>query len=321
MEKILFIRSDRFGEFLLSLPAIKFVKDNFPRSKVCLLAQKSNISLIKDVDFIDRFIEYRPGFFQGYAGAFRLAALFRKERADCVVMLNPKKEFHLASFLAGIPLRVGYDRKWGFCLNRKIDDKKFLAEKHEVEYNIDLVSLICGGGKVPAINFPVESRRSLDVLARVIDLDKKYIVVHPFASNPEKKIERDFWGELIERLKLTLKEEIVLIGLAEEREEASLLGDKCPVKNLAGSLSLRNLAALFKHNCLLHVGLDSGPMHLASFLGIPVVGIFKISSFRRWKPLGRDSLTINGRTLADFQSKIEEIIFFAEKYKTRVKGQ
>jgi ADP-heptose:LPS heptosyltransferase len=127
IKNFLFIRSDRLGEFLLSLPAIKLVRINYPQSKIYLLARKENIKLIKDIYFIDYFLEYKEDIFESYKGAFELSnSILKKENIDCVISLNPKKAFHFASFLAKVPLRVGYDRKWGFCLNRKIKDKKYL---------------------------------------------------------------------------------------------------------------------------------------------------------------------------------------------------
>lgn len=197
MKKILFIRSDRFGEFLLSLPAIKLVKINYPQSKVYLLARKDNLKLIEGINFIDCFLEYKKDTFLGYKGAFRLAKILKRERIDCCIILNSKKEFHLASFLGGIPLRVGYDRKWKFCLNKKIKDNKFLADKHEVEYNIDLVSLICKKSFIPDISFPVDERNSIDFLKNNLDLSCKYLVIHPFSSNFFKRIDYEFWSELV----------------------------------------------------------------------------------------------------------------------------
>ena len=138
IERIFIIRSDRFGEFLLNLPAIELIKKNFPKSTTYLLAQKQNVELIKGVDFVDRFIEYKSGYFSGFKGSLRLAAILKKEKIDCFVALNSKKEFHFAAYLAGVPLRIGYARKWGWCLNKKIEDKKHLEDKHEVEYNFSI---------------------------------------------------------------------------------------------------------------------------------------------------------------------------------------
>ncbi|MFA5338010.1 MAG: hypothetical protein WC330_06730, partial [Candidatus Omnitrophota bacterium] len=212
IKKIFFIRSDRLGEFLLSLYAIKLVRLNYPDSKIYLLAKKDNIDLIRGIDFADHFIEYKNDVFEGFAGAFNLSKILRKEKIDCVVSLNPKKEFHLASLLAATPLRLGYNRKWGFCLNRKIEDKKHLAQKHEAEYNFDLVKLICKDISVPSLDLPVDSADALGALSGYLNLSQKYIVIHPFSSNPLKQIEVAYWMNLVSALKEKCAGNIVLIG-------------------------------------------------------------------------------------------------------------
>ncbi len=310
MKKILFIRSDRFGEFLLSLYAVKLTRLNYPNSIIYMLAGKENIELTKDVDFIDYFLEYKEDVFRGYKGSWRLGRLLRKERIDCVVILNPKKEFHLASFLAQVPLRVGYNRKWGFCLNKRIEDAKYLCKKHEAEYNIDLVSLICKDTFVPHLELPVEPLESLGFLGRELSLNDKYIVIHPFSSHSLKEIEREFWQRLIKRIKGKTRLKPVIVGAKDDKEESIEIQKDFDVLNLVGKLTLRNLAAFLSHCCSVFIGLDSGPMHLASMLKKPVVGLFRASNPTRWGPFATRALVLEGKNINDFLSKIDNIVDF-----------
>lgn len=310
-QNIFVIRSDRFGEFLLSLPAIKIIKTNFPSSKIYLLAQPVNTELIRGVDFIDEYLDYDDDFFRGYPGALRLSKIQRAKKIDCLVAMNPKKEFHLASLLALTNMRVGYDRKFGFCLNRKIEDEKYKGAKHEVEYNLDLMRLFCRNVYVPKIDLAIDEKETLSFISGSLDLTKKYTVIHPFSSNPAKKIKEDFWLNLAQRLKLTSANDIVIIGSKEEMGEAEKLSTCLGAKDLTGKLSLRNLASFLKYNCGLFIGLDSGPMHLASMLGLPVVGLFKISDSKRWGPFNTKSLVLENKCEEDLSRGIEDIVKFA----------
>jgi len=313
INKILFIRSDRFGEFLLSLPAIKLAKLNYPQARIYLLAQEENIELVRGIDFIDCFLPYSEARYESYRGAWRLSRLLRKEKIDCVVALHPKKEFHLASYLAGTKLRVGYDRKWGWCLNRKIEDKKYEAQKHEIEYNIDLMSLFCEQNFVPPIEFPTDNSETLASFADIIVPTKKYIVLHPFSSHPAKKVGPEFWLALIGKIKNEFTRDIIVIGAGEDCFEAQQLAQDAGITNLAGKLTLRNLAALLKYHCSFFVGLDSGPMHLASLMRVPVIGLFTISNPKRWGPFCSDSLVIQCGADEWFMEKIDNIISFISK--------
>lgn len=276
------------------------------------MAQKNNLDLIRGIDFVDYFLEFKEEDFRGYAGSFRLARLLKQKEIDCLIALNPKKEFHLASFLAGIPLRVGYDRKWGFCLNRKIRDEKHLAQKHEIEYNIDLVRLICSKVFLPNITLPIGKKEDLGCLDSISDRNQKYIVIHPFTSNPLKSIAFEFWVNLAQRIKERFANELVLIGEETEREQAERLKEILQVKDVVGKLSLPQLATFLKYNCKAFIGLDSGPLHLASLLDIPVVGLFTVSNPARWGAWGKCFLNLQEKTTQGLTSQLQQIISFIE---------
>jgi len=311
IKNIFFIRSDRLGEFLLSLYAVKLVKLNYPDSKIYLLAKKDNIELVRGIDFVDYFFEYEDCAFDGFRGAFNLSSILRKERIDCVISLNPKKEFHLASLFSLAKLRIGYNRKFGFCLNRKIKDEKYKGIKHEVEYSLDLMRLLCKDIYAPKIDLAIDSSDTLRALGSVFDLTRKYVIIHPFTSNPSKKIEDDFWVSLVNRLKDSCAKNIVVIGSKDEMNESAELAEKLKIDNLTGKLSLRNLATFLKYNCSVFVGLDSGPMHLASIIGAPVVGLFKTSNSKRWGPFNTQSLILEDKSEEGLKQRIEDIIKFA----------
>jgi len=312
IKKILLIRTDRFGEFLLSLYAAKLVRENYPKSVIYLMAAKENIELVKGLDYINEFIGWEKNSFSGNSAILRLASFMKKEKIDCVVSLNAKKEIHVASSLAHVAVRVGYDRKWGFCLNRKIEDKKGLEKKHEIEYDIELVNQICKKSFVPNLEFPVDGPECLESLKGSIDLNKKYIVMHPFTSHTPKKIEYEFWKAFTDRVKKDMATELVLVGDRDEREESVELERKLGIHNLTGKLSLREFACFLKHNAAFFIGLDSGPMHLASVLKIPVVGLFRSTNPKRWGPYSNRSIVKKGKTSTDFIRQIDDIVNFAK---------
>jgi len=315
MKKILFLRCDRLGEFLLSLPAIKLVRENYPQAKICLMAAQDNIALAKNVDFIDFFYDYDKCY-RGYRGALKLARFFKKEQFDCVIALHPQKEFHLASFLAGVKVRVGYNRKCGFCLTHTIPDKKDQILKNEVEYNIDLVRLVCSRVFLPKVDLNPDLNDDISFLRDKIDLNKKYIVLHPFTSNPEKLIGDEFWRVFSHAVCAKLGCESVIIGSAAEKKDALRYEGQFKARSLAGQFNLNELAVFLKRNCRLFIGLDSGPMHLATMLDLPVCGLFKVSDPKRWGPLGSRAFVVESKTEGGFIDKIEAIIKFGMLWKS-----
>lgn len=288
LRKILFVRTDRLGEFLLSLPAIALIKQNYPAAQLFVHARPEHIELIQDISFVDGYIPCMPREYRSWRVVMPLVSLLRKQQFDCVVVSNPLKQVHFAAFLAQIPVRVGYRNKWPWCLSRAIENRKLLDEaqnipsRHESEYNIDLAGVICRNVSVPRIELPVDAFDTVPAL-RAIAAGSGYVVVHPFSSNPDKKISHDVWAVLMTALK-KMRLAPVVIGIEHEEGEAAIFARQYGAVNMCGRLRLRELAVLLKHKTTMFIGLDSGPMHMASMLNIPVLAIFCGSNINRWGP-------------------------------------
>lgn len=295
VKKILCIRSDRLGEFLLSLPAIRLLKQNYPQAQLLLACQEQNARLIEGVSFVDRVIPFQSS--ATMKDILTLRRILRRESVDMTVALNPKKEFNIAAFLAGVPIRVGYNRKWGFLLNKKREDDKYLNLSHEIECNAQLVSLVCSSAAVPEIELPWDDTSSLEKLMSKegISARRPIVVVHPFSSDASKELPADFWKELVQKM-VQQNGQVVFIGTKDEfqrSEYQDILGAQCVT--FCGVTTLRQTATLIKHFCSLYVGIDSGPFHMASLAKKNFAVIFrKEETIKRWGPYHSNS-SVPGR--------------------------
>jgi heptosyltransferase-2 len=123
--------------------------------------------------------------------------------------------------------------------------------------------------------------------------------LNPGASCPSKIWPKDRFARLAEELSKNYGCQIVLIGGAGERRIASKVKEHLPtlrIIDLSGKLSLGMLGWLLKEARLL-ISNDSGPVHVASAVGTPVISIFGRNlsglSPRRWGPLGDKSRVIH----------------------------
>ena len=251
--RLLFIRTDRLGETVLNLPAAACLKAALPGASLTLLVQPALHSLMECLPWIDRVLSIQASLeTPWWLRACRLAARLRRERFDLAVVSNPQKELHAAVWLAGIPIRVGYARKWGGLLTHRVLDRKALGERHEVEYNFDLIAALgipCNR-HIPSWSFPPltrEGQRVSQVLGKVgAGADASLIIVHPWTSNPAKQWPLDRFRRLLEDLSRQPALTMVLIGGPEERQDAErLVTPAIPhVVNAAGALTLPEVAAL-----------------------------------------------------------------------------
>lgn len=299
VKKILVIRNDRFGEFLLIIPALRALKESFPQAKITLGVDSSVACLVPGIEYADDMLIWdnkKHSIRESYFFSRRL----RKEGFDISVVFNPAQSSHLACFMAGIPVRVGYDRKAGYLLNKKMKDLKALGLRHEVEYNLDLVRLAGGFTKNRDISLKVEDNTYfLEGLGA-----GRLVAVHPWTSDPVKQWPPEKFKELINRLSGV---GVVLVGGKEELEKNKMFFEGLNERtlNLTGKTSLAELACVLKKADILVSG-DSGPVHLAAAAGTPVVALFRNDlpgkTARRWGPWGNGHTVIERRCLEDISA-------------------
>lgn len=287
IKNILVVRNDRFGEFLLNIPAIRVLKEKYPQAKLSVAVDSTVCELAGRVEGVDQVLIWD-----------NIKTCLKKYKFDLGVVLNPTKEAHRNIFLAGIPLRVGYNRKWGFLLTHKIKDTKHLGNRHEVDCNLELVGLL--GAR--AVDKELKIRVNDDLYKNF--LGQKIVAVHPFTSDPVKQWPVERFIELAQRINFELGAKVVMVGLSQ-----NILDFGESIDNLINKTSLVELASLLKR-CSLLVSCDSGPMHLAAAVGTPVIALFRNDlpgkTARRWGPWGKGHSVIEKNNLNDIS--VDEVL-------------
>lgn len=304
IKNILVVRNDRFGEFLLIMPALRALKETFTNARLIAVVKPFVKELAENIPFIDEVIEWDQ-VRHSLLDKLRFIKLLKEKKIDIAIMLNPSKGFNIFSYLSGIPVRVGYDRKWGFLLTHKMNDRKHLGERHEVEYNLELVSLIGARTQDKSLIFPIDDRRTND-LCRDFNITgyDNLIALHPWTSDPVKQWPLDNFRNLAERLIKELDLTVLIIGGKEEviKSKELFKGIDASLINLTGQTTLIQLGALLK-KCKLIISGDSGPVHLASTVGTKALAIFRSDipgkCARRWGPWGSGHVVIEKNKLCD----------------------
>jgi len=320
IKKILVFRNDRFGEFLLNIPSLRALKETFTNARLTIIVNPYVKELAESIPFIDEIIAWGNER-HSLSEKLRLMRLLRQKNIDMAIMLNPSKEFNILTYLAGIPVRVGYDRKWGFLLTHKIKDKKYLGEKHEIEYNLELVGIVGAKTEDKAMSLKIEEG-AIKNLAEYFQLENSdnLVALNPWTSGPIKQWPKAHFSNLAKRLSEELKLKVVIIGGKEElyREGEFFNNLGSGIINMAGRTTLKELAALLK-KCRLLVSGDSGPVHLACAVGTPAIAIFRSDipgkCARRWGPSQKESIVIEKDNLSDIT--VDEVF---QKIKERLVG-
>lgn len=302
-KKILIIRTDRIGDVLLSTPAIKALRRKFPQSYIAMMVRPYARDIVLGNPYLDEVIIYDKYAAQRkFWKSIRFAWSLREKKFDLALILHPTNRVHMAAFLAGIKKRVGFNRNLSFLLTDKIGHRKQEGQKHELEYTLDVIRSLGIEVEDKALFMPVrkDSEMHIDefLAAQGIERGEKLIALHPGASCPSKIWPKERFAQVADRLSEQFKVKIAVVAGPDDVDTGKgvigLMHSACI--DATGKTTVSQLASLLRR-CCLFVSNDSGPVHIASAVGVPVVAIFGRSqpglSPLRWGPTGRHDIVLH----------------------------
>lgn len=301
--RILLTRTDRIGDLVLSTPVFSSLREKFPQSWIACLTFCENRDLIEGNPYLDEILLYdKKGSEKGLFGNLKFAATLAAKKFDLVIHLHATNRMHWVTWLARIPLRIGYGRKCAWALTRAYPDLKKEGKKHEADYNFDLLEGL-GVSRPSELKtyFPIKEKalRSLSELLRRqrIPEDLPWVVFNPSASCPSKIWPAERFGYLANAMAKNYPAVFLAIGARKDRPLVDKVksASAVPIYDLSGRLSLAMLGALLKRSALL-ISNDSGPVHIANAVGTPAISIFGRKqaglSPARWGPLDKNSRVV-----------------------------
>ena len=281
----------------MSLPAIASVRLTFPRAEISVLAKPWVADLFRDCPEVHRVILYQsPGVHEGFQGKWKLARELKPERFDLALLLPNSFESALLSFLAGIPRRVGYNTDGrGVLLTHSVPVNGKIKKGHQVGYYLHLLQVL--GFQltegIPSLKVGSKRLEEAEGLLKLLGGRKSdpLVGISPgakFGSAKEWFAER--YGEIAERVSREMGARVIILGSLGDRGIASRICQTAgsAAFDLTGRTSLAEAIALIDR-CRLFITNDSGLMHIASALGVPLVAIFGSTDPQRTGPLSPQS--------------------------------
>ncbi len=303
IRKILIVKLDHIGDCVTALPAVRRLKRHFPDASLHVLTGRASRSIWTMEPAIDEIIEF--DFFHAKSS---LGAVERTEedwRAlsdrlipygfDLAVDLRKHLETRPVLLHTGARTLAGYDHK-GRCpwldvaLEWSEDQASFHKRQHAADDLTNLIDAIAAAGESDR-SVIVGQQAALPKAPWVRKLFKKPVVcIHPAAGNEMKQWPPDYFALLINQLIALEDVHVAVVGGPDDEPIASaiLANVTHPEKvwSMVGKLKLAELPG-FIAACVLFVGNDSGPKHIAAGLGVPTVGIHSgMVDSREWGPVG-----------------------------------
>ena len=266
------------GDAVMSLPALRAIRERFSTARISVLAKPWVADLYGREPFIDEIILYSG------QSPWSTGHELRSRRFDCAILLQNAFEAAWIAWLAKIPTRIGYKRDGRqLLLTRAVDvPKSGEIPRHERFYYLELLR------RAGVIDVMPECE-AIRLNPGASPNGKRVIGVSPGAAyGTAKRWLPERFAAAAGELAAKRGASIALFGSKTERalcEEVAQLLNGHQVVNYAGQTTLTQFIDLAAC-CELFLTNDSGAMHIASALGVPTVAIFGATDDTTTGPTG-----------------------------------
>ncbi len=305
MEKLLVVRNDKLGDFVLAWPAFALLKASMPKTRLIALVPSYTAPLAHICPYLDGVI----------VDAGRNAS--KKAKRETLEQIKAQKFRAVISFFstsynafllykAHIPFRLAPATKLiQFLYNHRLRQRRSLSIKPEFEYNLDLARYFLNLQNLevvepkgpPYLCFEqTEILTQADMLKRRWGLDntKPWIVVHSGTGGSSPNLSFQQWTELIKGLLDRLDVQIILSAGPDESQNAHALADSIGHPHIVVYDKNEGMVDFARSLACAHffISAATGPLHLASALNVPTCAFYPARASAaplRWQPINDPS--------------------------------
>jgi heptosyltransferase-2 len=295
-ERVLVKEVNWLGDVVMSLPALRAVRQAFPKARLSVLIKKELASFFEGAAWVDEIIPYglRKGVFKGLSDRRRIVGELKRRRFDLAVLLPNSFDSAVWPMLAGIPHRAGFARDArGLLLNHKTRPTPEILEVHQVHYYLHMLKETLGISGSPDAHTPDVGQAARDKMSAFLAARRRrakgplIALAVAAAYGPAKEWPPENYAALIDLLAEKHGAECVLVGAPNERRKS----DEVAARSKNGAIVAAGETSVGEALALLALsdgfaGNDSGSMHVSGALAKPTVGIFGSTRADRTGPLG-----------------------------------
>lgn len=294
------------GNLILRIPLFRKIKELYPEARIDIITGDDlmgNVSFIAELlDVIDNVHQLSQN--ASWIEKCRFFFRMRKRRYSVIFLpFDSRPHFLLlGSYLACIPSRVMHElfllkvrQIFKFLLfNHTVRFVPILQGRHEIDLNLDLLEAYLDRPIIREYSTPLGIEVKSEHLKRFEMVPKKYIVLQlgaRYGYATPKTWDPENFRILIKQLQERYAEfSIVTVGSKEEYQTLikQFIEEFPFLINTAGQTSIEEIISILGHAKLI-IAHDSGIMHLANALNMPLIALFGPTDYMRTRPLGFNS--------------------------------
>lgn len=291
------LRLSAIGDTCHALAVVRNIQDNWPSANITWIIGKTEASLLADIENVE-FIVFDKG--GGKAARKELSAKLKRRQFDIALCMHASMRANLICRNIRSHVKIGFDFQrardfqWLFT-NQRIEGQD---SQHVLDGMMAFARHIGAGETDLRWDIPL-SRQDRELVAATIEQHEPVLLVSPCSSQRARNFRNwsaENYAEVVRYVQDTYGCKVILTGGNSDLERdygqriTDLAGPK--IVDLIGRTNLKELLALIEAS---HAVLcpDSGPAHMATTVGTPVVGLYATSNPARSGPYFNRDLTVD----------------------------
>ena len=293
-ENLCILRLSALGDATHVVPVVRSIQDHWPETRITWVIGKLEHRLLSGLNNVE-FIEFDKK--AGWSAISSLRKQMRDRRFDVLLHMQVAARANLLSKFIRAPVRLGWDNQRSRDLHRHFvrEQVRAVPFQHQVEGFLEFPRALCIRVYDPKWNLPI-SKEADQWAGTQLGIRTRTLMISPCSSHAARNWSAESYAIVADYAQSQLDLQVVLTGgpSALERNTAehieAAMSGTC--LNLVGKDTLEQSKALLNQAAVVLTP-DSGPAHIASALGTPVIGLYAATWSKRSGPYNSLDLCVD----------------------------
>ena len=291
---ICILRLSAIGDVTHVVPVVHAIRRHLPRAEITWIIGKLEARLLHGLPGVEFIVFDKKG---GFDAIRQLRQTLKGRKFDALLHMQVAARANLLSKLVKSPVRIGWDKpRWRdrhqWFINQSVDS---VPEQHQVDAFLEFARVLEIPDGSPEWNIPV-SVEDTSWAEQILGTGPPILMISPCSSHVLRNWQAVRYATVADYAIAELNMRVVLTGGPSKLElqtgqdiESTMTHS---VQNLIGKDTIRQSVALLKQAAVV-LSPDSGPAHLASAVGTPVIGLYAATPKKRSGPYNSLDLCVD----------------------------
>ena len=301
VDNICVLRTSSLGDICHMLPFIYTLKSEYPKAKISWIIGKDEVNFIDKISGVEFIVFDKNKTIKSY---FDISKKLKNIRYDILFIMQVSLRANLISLFINSNTKVGYDSQRSSDLHSIFSNKKIKSSSHShvVDVFLSFLNILNIEKNNFIYKWHVPEKISKQVLfEKFTGLKEKYFVLSPCSRSSNRNWIISRYAEVGDYITNKFGLQCVFSSSSNiyEKNFVNEIINQMKSKplNLSGSTGIHDLLSLIKNSEFL-ISPDSGPIHLATCAGKPVIGLYGVTNTVRAGPYNSKELCIDKYNIA-----------------------